>query len=275
MTYIYFYYDRVCAKKLSGGIMKVFFIFIALLGLSSKTWAWGSLGHRTTGAVAERHLCPHAKSEVSRILNGESLAETSTWADDVRSVPEYSYLNPWHYVSLVGSTYQENPPAPRGDIVTAINAQISGIRAGTDEEKKLALRLLVHFVGDAHQPFHAGKKEDHGGNSYDVEWFGRPKSLHWVWDNGMIDMLGLSFSELTAFIDAPEKPLPLVTQLNAAEWINESARLTFDVYPQSLTEALPVVGYTYYDQNIETVKRRLREAGVRLAQVLNHELGCN
>src|SRR5690606_9913483 len=128
--------------------MKKLIVFAALVLSSSVSWAWGNLGHRVVGAIAERQLCAKAKAEVTALLQGETLMEVSTWADDQRSTGQHPEWEDWHYANVdAGKTYQETPQSPKGDVVTAIESQIRALKSANIEERRTALKLIVHFVG--------------------------------------------------------------------------------------------------------------------------------
>lgn len=255
--------------------MKKCVLALLVLLSSSVSWAWGSLGHRVVAAIAERHLCVKAQNQVIQILGGETLVEVSTWADDVRSSGQHPEWEDWHFANVDGGkTYQETKQSSKGDVVTAIESQIRALHSSNLEEQKVALKLLVHFVGDSHQPFHAGLTKDYGGNGYRVSWFGNPESLHSVWDSRILYTLNFSYSELANLLDSPIKTYPNFSMGTVLDWVNESGILAQSAYPVVKPQKAPQLGFQYYDRHVETVKRRLREGGLRLADLLNNELGC-
>lgn len=231
-------------------------------------FAWGNLGHQVVGEIASHHLCAQAARDASTLLNGESLAEAATWADDVRSLPEFKYLKPWHFVTMdLNSRYEEAPIPPRGDLITAYHEQLAQLKNPLSPKRAEALRLLIHFVGDVHQPFHAGMHADSGGNGVALTWFGWPSNLHQVWDTRMIKRLGLSFTELANFLDKPTAPV--ASQKTPEDWATESSKIAAEVYPD-VTE----LGYAYHDKYNPVAKERLLAAGQRLANLLNETFGC-
>ena len=132
-------------------------------------FGWGFLGHQTVAIIAEQNLSPAAKQEVDRLLaleSGQTLSSISIWADEHRSRSTGS----WHYVNFPRNTceYEELRDCPNGNCVVAvIKKQLQILELNTSDENRLkALKYLVHFVGDIHQPLHAGYKDDKGGNNY-------------------------------------------------------------------------------------------------------------
>lgn len=230
--------------------------------LSPNAFGWGAFGHRVIGALAERRLCKPAAQRARDTLGGQSLAEASTWADEKRTDPAYRYMKPWHYVGMpFGSHYDEDRHDPRGDVVTAVAAALGRLGAGDTAAE--GLRMLIHFVGDAHQPLHAGRHEDAGGNAIDVTWFGKADSLHHVWDTGLPTKSGMTVEALASALDGDRREVPMG---RPAEWVDESSALAPTVYPQAKE-----LGDEYVSKFMPLVKRRLFEAGVRLAALLNQE----
>ena len=193
----------------------------------------------------------------------------STWPDDIRSDPGWTQATPWHFISIDdGETLETTARDPAGDALEAIERFTAVLRdpQASRPAKQEALRFLVHFVGDIHQPLHVGRRADRGGNSIKVMWFKEETNLHSVWDSGMIDNERLSFSEFAAFIDHPTlQELQGWQGSPPAEWANESKTLRDRVYQIGDGK----LGYEYAYKNIPTVKRRLLQAGVRLAGLLN------
>jgi len=128
-----------------------------------------------------------------------------------------------------------------------------------------ALRFLVHFVGDVHQPLHVGRREDLGGNRVLVLWFDEPANLHSVWDSRMIESEELSFTELAGFIDHPTPEEVAAWQATGyPDWIAESFALREEVYDLGDRR----LGYRYGYEKLPIVRKRLLQAGVRLAGLL-------
>ena len=231
--------------------------------------AWGKTGHRVTAAVADEHLSGLARAHVRQILGVESLEEASTWPDEMRSNPDTFWqktASPWHYVTLGGFHYDEAPPV--GDSVTALERFSAVLRDphASREDKQLALRFVVHIIGDLHQPLHAGRPGDRGGNDVKVTWFGRSTNLHAVWDSALVDEEQLSFTEWAQRLNRHTTPQQVIQWWveNPIVWIAESAQIRDTIYPDSAE-----LGYDYIYQQTPTVKRRLAQAGVRIAAYLN------
>lgn len=247
--------------------------FIVILTLSTHTpnsIFWGQIGHRTVGHIADGMLTKKARKQVKRILGNETLAEVSTWMDEVRSDRAYDYANTWHYCTIPdGMTYETAPTQEGGDVVWAIEKIIKELKEGgsTPEEEETNLKFLVHLVGDVHQPLHVGNGTDRGGNDVKVTWFGSNTNLHSVWDTRMIDGKQFSYTEFADWVNHPSKTQVTYWQsASVRDWAHESMTFRDQVY------AVPENGrlsYRYSYDNFDLVKQRILQAGVRLAGVIN------
>ncbi|WDI30039.1 S1/P1 nuclease [Hyphococcus flavus] len=249
----------------------VLFVLMAQLAVAP-AYAWGKIGHRVTGAIAVHYLSDNAKAAIESILGPEGLAEGSTWADFMRASPEDFWQmesSAYHYVTIpAGMTYAQAGAPPQGDAITAITKFTRTLKDpdASREDKALALRFIVHIIGDLHQPLHAGNGTDRGGNDFEVTYFGRETNLHAVWDSGMIDGEQLSYSEMTEWLVqkiTPEEAADWM-DINPVVWAAESAAIRDTIYP-----ADPELRYGYVFNHIDTVKLRLSQAGVRIAAYLN------
>lgn len=252
--------------------MRQVIVALLILFTPANAFAWGQTGHRVTGAIAEPLLSRKASRAIRAIIGSETLAEASTWPDEMRSSPEEFWqttASPWHYVTVPpGQTYAQVGAPSEGDAVTALRQFAATLRNRNAPlaERQLALRFTVHIIGDLHQPLHVGNGADRGGNDVRVSFFGDRTSLHAVWDSGLIDRRQLSYTEWNAWLSrhiTPQlrrewsNPDPLV-------WIAESATIRDTIYPAGDT-----LGYDYVFQHRQTVDTRLMQGGVRIAAYLN------
>lgn len=250
-------------------VVKYATLLIVLVVLSPHAYPWGQTGHRIVGRIAENHLSKEAARVVETLIGPKSLAQVSTWADEIRSNPTWKHAAPWHSVSIDdGETYDTSTKNPSGDVIEAMKRFETVLRGpqANRKDKVLALKFLVHLVGDAHQPLHAARRVDRGGRTLQVSWFGEPTNLHWVWDEHMIDATKLSFSEFAQFIDHPSiQEIAAWQNGTYIDWLQESMNERKTVYDIGNAN----LSYVYWDKNLPIVKQRLLQAGVRLAGLLD------
>lgn len=246
-------------------------VLVLLLITPSSVLAWGPTGHRVVGRIAANHLTAEAAVAVTSLIGAEGLDQASTWADEIRNDPNWEPKNPspWHYISIDDQeTLESTARDPGGDVLEAIERFSAVLRdpQATRQAKQEALRFVVHFVGDVHQPLHVGRRADRGGNSVEVTLFGEKTNLHSVWDSGLIESEKLSFSEFAAFIDRPTlEELRTWQSSTPAEWVRESKAARDRIYKIGDGK----LAYQYAFDNMPLIKRRLLQAGVRLAGLLN------
>ncbi|TKV40706.1 S1/P1 Nuclease, partial [Sphingobium sp. MP9-4] len=196
--------------------MRKLILPLILLSITSPAFAWGPIGHRVTGAIADRNLSGVARANVQLLLGDEDLAQAATWPDDMKSDPAdfwQKQASPWHYVTVrEGDAYTSADAPPEGDAMSALARFTATLRdpAASMDDKRLALRFVVHIIGDLHQPLHAGGGNDRGGNDMKVSWFGRSTNLHSVWDSAMIEQRSLSYSELADWLARSITPREII-----------------------------------------------------------------
>ena len=248
---------------------------LAFLALpTAPALGWGATGHRAIGTIAESRLSPATRAAVAELLGTDSLARVGTWADEIRADPAWAKAETWHYVNIPdGATYESAKKNEAGDLLEAIGrfSRLLADPAAPREERVVALKFLVHFLGDLHQPLHVGRADDRGGNDIVVLLFNEPTNLHSVWDSGMIDGSKLSYSELVAFIDHVEPEMERAWQAGEPlDWAKESTGLRAQLYELGDRR----LGHRYVYRNWPTVELRLAQAGVRLASLLEKLLGA-
>ncbi len=232
---------------------------------------WGKTGHRVVGEVAEMHLNRRAKKMIKRILDGKSLASVANFADDIKSDTLFNKYYPWHYVNYgAEEKYGDAQPSQDGDIVVAIRTCMEKVKnpLTSASEKEFFLKMLVHFIGDLHQPLHAGWEENRGGNDIQIQWFGQGSNLHRLWDTNLIDHNGMSYTELADNMPCLSRKERLELQKgNVLDWVEESHVLANQLYAS--VENGEKLGYKYSYKFWYTVEDQLLKGGVRLAAVLN------
>jgi hypothetical protein len=235
----------------------------------SQAFAWGQLGHYLIGLMAEKQMKKSTRKKVERVLYPMSLGRSGTWMDEIRSDKSFTYAETWHYLTSNEGEYNPEIQEKTGDAYEAIirikeELKKGGLDPKTEAEK---LKMLIHMVEDIHQPLHVGKGNDRGGNDVKLEFFGQPTNLHAVWDSGMIDRQGMSYTEIA---DELYRRLnkDMKTQYRAAtmeNWLQEAVSFRPRVYK------LPENGkisYQYIYENYSIAEERMIAASVRLAQIL-------
>jgi len=186
------------------------------------------------GYIADRYLNAKAKKRLAAILGQESLAMASTWMDEVRSDSTYNYTTDWHWTTIPdGKRYEDIEQNPDGKIVTMIEKFSKELGTGklTAKQELEYLRMLIHLIGDIHQPLHVGKPGDKGGNDVKLTWFGGNSNLHRVWDSDMIDDSKLSYTELAQFLPRPDAvSVKKLQNTSARDWTIEAMSFRPQVY---------------------------------------------
>ncbi len=263
--------------------MKIFRkLLLGLLAIYAplQSMAWGAEGHRICGQIANTYLTPKARKAIEAILGNESIAMASTWADFIKSDPNYNYLSPWHYIDFDKVySYPEMVEFlnhdTNADAYTKLQFLIAELKKPSlsKENKLLYLRMLIHITEDIHQPLHTGHSEDKGGNDIKVTWQNNPTNLHSVWDSQLIEFQQLSFTEYTMAINHSTLAERTAWQKEpVSEWIFESAQLADKIYAEVKTGDT-LNAYKYNFNHIATVNQQLLKGGVRLAGLLNAIFG--
>lgn len=249
-------------------------------------WAWGREGHRLTALVADHFLTREAKFQIAELLHKESLEDIASWADDYRT--EHSETGPWHYVDIPGTAAKfdrdrdcpisSDKTSPWRDCVTDRILYFEG-RLGdaslAPKEHAVALKFLVHLIGDVHQPFHA-IGDARGGNEVRVHFLGseqcgtRPCNLHGVWDDSLIEAQRLDETKMTELLlkQIEENHWERMSGGDPVAWANVSHR--YAVLAEAPSGAMLMRDYVGEESKI--VDAQLALGGLRLASVLNRIL---
>ena len=243
------------------------------VGCATSAQAWGLQGHQVVAAIAWQELTPAAREQVGRLLAlepGQTLVTIATWADEHRSPA----TAPWHYLNFPRGVCQFDGErdCPNGQcVVGAIEHQRAILASNAPETERLrALKYLVHFVADVHQPLHAGYQDNRGGNTVQLRFLMRGSNLHALWDKGLIEQLGMDVVALTSAAQA--EPIGLASLANvlpsSVEIAEESCRIVAQpgFYPQGDPTPAYVLRMT------PVLLQRIALAGQRLGALLNHAL---
>jgi hypothetical protein len=271
-------------------------VVVALVSSMDLLHAWGGQGHRLVGLIAADRLTPVATQNVAWLLDGQTLADVSSWADSITG--EQVQTSYWHYLNIPpgASGYDRDRDCPlqpgvekgsRGDrwrdcVVDRIayweerlgNAKLD--RA----DRATALKFIVHFIGDLHQPFHA-LGVGRGGNDVKVRVFGQadcgndparpsPCNLHSVWDGRLIARRNLDDRGFVVALQKliADKGFASQPAGTPAHWAEQSFKLAKEALVKQDTN----IDEAYYRRHIGVIEDRLALGGVRLAAELNRIL---
>ena len=256
--------------------------------MTPQSWAWGREGHRLTALVAERYLTPETKARIVELLHKESLAEVAPWADSYRM--EYPETASWHFVDIPKAEAKfdrmrdcpasaSDPKSPWRDCVTDRIVYFEGRLGDTSlslEERAMALKFLVHFIGDVHQPFHA-LADERGGNGISVTFLGSAMcgtfkcNLHGVWDDAMIEGQGLNEKKYTdkLLLEIKDNNWERLAGGEPTTWANISHHYAVEAYAPNGA----MLTREYVAEESKIVDAELALGGLRLARVLNRILG--
>ncbi len=246
-----------------------------LLALAFSVISWGVVAHRSISKIAQNHLSPKAKAAINGLLGAEDMPIVSTFADEIRYADNYKYTGPWHYLNVQqGLTFEEFKSTVEADTSANVYNALLKLKAqlkdpkSTKEEKTFALKMIIHFVGDLHQPMHVSRAEDQGGNKIILKFQGKDSNLHALWDSGLVEYNGFTFTEMATALDHVSDPKIKQWQSDSMiKWLYESYEISATLYKE--IEENSNLDYTYYPKHSELYKMRIQQAGIRLAGLLN------
>jgi hypothetical protein len=205
---------------------------VLCVAIPTPALACGKAGHRVVATLATSLLTPDARTQVADLLGPNiTLAEISTWADEVRS--SRPNTGPWHYVNIPrdATVYNAARDCTRGCVVSAIEQSLRLLHDTSKDRavREEALRWVVHFVADLHQPLHV-VGEDRGGNDVLAQFMGRQMNLHPLWVGDLIDH---AYPNAVALYE-PVQAVLQTTQWKAwdgggpADWAMETHRVALE-----------------------------------------------
>lgn len=234
---------------------------------------WGQKGHDTICFIAENHLTDSTKKAVEKLLDGKSIVYYANWMDNASNTPDYAYSKTWHYKNIdEGETFSNALLEPKGDVVRAIREQTTTLLSDTisDDKKSVALKMLVHLVGDIHQPMHIGHRSDRGGNKWMVKYFGAPTNLHSLWDSKLVESAHKwTYTEWQQQIDrsTPERMLEIIADGTPEKWGEECFKIATKVYNSTPQDSN--LSYDYINNWTPVIENQFLNGGLRLADLLN------
>lgn len=254
---------------------KVFLLVLLTLNLCPQlAFGWGQEGHRIVATIAQDRLTPESKAALNALLDsGTDLPSIASWADEFRTT--HRQTGPWHYVNIPSTTtgYDAARDCSKDNCVVAKVyqfARILGDASRPKAERLEALKFLVHFVGDLHQPFHA-LGDARGGNDVAVSFEGATQcgrykcELHGIWDSTLIAHTGRTEQQYVSYLEQEIQSNRIRASGLPEDWANESLVAAKAAWVTPGAE----IGDRYYETQIPVVDRRLAQAGIRLADLLN------
>ncbi|NOZ75713.1 MAG: S1/P1 nuclease [FCB group bacterium] len=250
---------------------------LATILIMSSLMGFGFQGHQIVATIASHRLSARAQAEVVRLLDGnptESMVAASTWADEIRSDSSYDYARTFHYVNLPpdASDYQAERDCPDQACVVGAIRRYEKVLADSSAslaEQQEALKFLIHFVGDLHQPLHAGLAADRGGNDITVIFNGETSNLHRLWDYLLIETRQLSVEDYTSELESKIK------RWDAAQWSKgQPETWAVESFQLARNYAYPLpengnISPDYAKKGLIILDLQMEKAGVRLAWILN------
>lgn len=249
--------------------------------------AWDKTGHEAIAAIAATRLSPAAQAAVADLLEAKDattgMTEIADWADRVRKSRDGT--SHWHYVDIpvTADGYDVARDCPQDDcIVAQIDKEIAVVKDKTQTKpvRAEALKFLIHFVGDIHQPMHCADNQDNGGNKLTIMAAGRKSNLHAVWDNAVVRAIGSEPDAIATALSSKISP-EVAAQWSTGTpelWVNECFLIAktkiYPQFPSAGTRLAPIVLPEAYPASVGTITAtQLAKAGLRLGAVLNATLG--
>jgi len=256
--------------------MKKLFAALSLFTIITfQSFGWGQNGHRVVGQIAAWHLSKKAQRTIQEILQHESIPMAANWMDQIRSDHAYDYAYTWHFLTVrEGKGYEPEIQEKGGDAYQTLLRLIDELKNQplSPKKKQENLKMLIHIVGDLHQPLHVGTGKDQGGNKVSVYYFNQKTNLHSVWDTKMIERQKLSFTELAEHLNrrADKETIEKLQSAPISEWLTEAVSLRPFVYDLPENNRL---SYEYDYKYFPIIEDRLLAGGIRLAGILNDIFG--
>jgi len=280
-------------------MIRLLLMLAALLGAATPAHAWWEYGHETVATIAMASVKPQTRARIERLLARSDLLETPTcpartieqasvWADCVKTLKDrYSYAYNWHYQNIdVCRPFDLKANCPDGNCVARQierDVRLLADRSQPTRVRVEALVFLVHFMGDLHQPLHAGDRHDRGGNDMKADYGFRPNSnLHSIWD-GLLADRAISTppgGPMGILASVPVGDRPAEATGSVEDWSRESWQVAHDAYAALLGDACapipatrPVLDNDRIVALIPVLRHQVARGGLRLARLLDESLG--
>jgi len=279
-------------------------LILLFVSVSRSAPLWGPIGHQITAMIGQNYLQSAAQQQIDTLLANVSgqMYEVASWADQILDEPQWSWSAPLHYINTPSWQCSYVPSQDCGDdengmcVADAVANYSNQLADPSLSNNRLeeAVRFVIHFHGDIHQPLHVGFGADRGGNDIDGKYFGDSTNLHQVWDSGIIEgriqyAFGGSQSAYVSYIISQiEGPWAS----NATQWASCNGTDGFgspltcpDGWADNSADLACIYAYTdqngnkiengfdlsndYYQYVKNTVDEQLAKGGIRLAATLN------
>lgn len=234
--------------------------------------AYDVVGHRIIADIAYSNLTPVARRKVDKVLGIKGMVYQAAWADEVRSDNKYAYSYPWHYQNLADNMTTTDlkklldNPASEGEHLFYALGQLTA-RLKKDRSDTEALKFLVHFIGDLHQPMHLGLESDKGGNRLEMSWFGRKTNLHSVWDGSIVESRKMSYTEYSRYLqDTFDQRKADYLKADLLQSVEATYAVRNAIYSYDMSNTNNYNYIHFFAANADVL---LYRAGIQLANVLN------
>ncbi len=253
-------------------------IFAPAVWGARSPFRWGPDGHRIVAEIALGRLSPAVATETRRLLGGQNISDIASWADEIRR--QIPATGRWHYVDIeiTDSSYLPARDCKEDAcVIAAVAAQMAILsdRSRPDSARASALKFVVHFIGDLHQPLHAGERGDKGGNDVKVTFQGRLTNLHALWDSGILLSLGQTDAEIVRQLTdeiGRRTDISALSRGTVVSWVMESHDIARDVVYRNLPNSLEITPQ-YVAAARPVIYERLLRGGLRLGAAIERALG--
>lgn len=253
-------------------IQKKQLLIFSLILSSIFSYAYDAVGHRIIADIAYQNLTKKAKKQCDKVLGLHGIIYQATWADEIRSDKKFDYSYKWHYQNLKDNMTEaelqqllNNPTAEGEHLFYAIKLMEDRLLKNTNDEE--ALKFLVHFVGDLHQPMHLGRAEDLGGNKVSMNWFGKNTNIHAVWDGQITDSKNMSYSEFSSYLQDKFNPRKKeFKNFNTLQSVKAAYAIRNAIYAYDNTDTN---NHHYVYRFANDLDEMLYRGGMQLANILN------
>lgn len=242
-------------------------LIVAFLIPPKKSAAWGPEGHAIVGNIALRFLKPEVKQNVLRLLGNMPIDTAVNWMDIMRSNADYDFMKPWHYIDFAKE--KQYLPSTDENIVNRIIITFNELRHKKvlcTEQVRMDLFVLLHLMGDLHQPLHTGYDEDLGGNKRAVQFDTIKTNLHTFWDEYVISLNNITYQScMDLYAGYNGGKIDTISGIHPVLWMKETRShlpMVYDFQEFFITKA-------YLKKAEPIVKKQLLVAGLRLAEMLN------